>query len=132
MEVYLSSATSTEAGLQRMRRGLTPLLEKIYGKYDKSAPKEVDIDTDNNLLINGTPVGDWRSISRFETYGPILSFKYGDTTRMVIFGTDPLDPSTCNKISGVYEYEAWATEPKTIYEALPDSAPPTPKRGIHL
>lgn len=124
-----------EAARQKMQHVLVPMLEQIYGKYDRNAPKEVDIDMDNNLLINGTPVGDWRLTSRFETHGPILSFKYDRAdTRMVLFGTDPFDLSTCHKVYGVYEFGYGSSQTKTIYEhgQVPGQDPPKPLRGAHL
>ena len=104
-----------------MKRILTPLLGKIYGEYDSKAPRDIVIDDNNNLLINGTPVGDWRLMSCFETDGMFLSFKYSEEniTRMVMFCTDPFDVSTCHKIYGVYEYNHQSSNPKTpkiIYE----------------
>lgn len=121
MSVYVFSSTmSIEAGQQRIQRLLMPLLEKIYGKYDSKAQKDIVIDDNNNLLINGTPIGDWRLMYCFETDGVFLSFKYGGEknykNRMVMFGTDPFDVSACHEVYGVYEYTPKSSTPKIIYE----------------
>lgn len=125
--IFGSPSMSVAAARQRFQRILIPMLERAYGEYNENAPKEVDIDQDNNLLINGIPVGDWRLISSFKTAGQGLSFKYGaDATRMVMFGPYPLDVSTCHKVDVVAEFKLWSTaEPKMIYnhDQAPANAP---------
>lgn len=102
--VYSSDSFGIEAAQQRLRRAIIPLLEKIYGKFDSTLPKDIVIDRDNNLLINGTSVGDWRLMCCFEIDEPFLTFQYGDNKkRYVAFGTDMLDVSTFHKVHCIFE-----------------------------
>lgn len=148
--IFESPSMGIEAARQRFQRIVVPMLGQIYGKTNGNAPKEVDINKDNNLLINGTPVGDWRLVSRFEVHGPMLTFQYGNHTRMVMFGTDPLDPLTCHEVDSVCEFAPWSTDVKYIYErpkmqhdshtnparqphdAADEKPDPKPARGAHL
>lgn len=116
MYVYSSTASSIEAGRQRMKRLITPLLEQIYNRYDSNAPKEVTINNNNELLINGTSVGDWRFMSCFEADDIFLSFKYGNKERLVMFGTNPFDLSTCYIVATIMEYTPGTNRKEIIYE----------------
>lgn len=107
-----SPSFSKEAGLQRAKRHIIPLLEEIAENqrklircfYEEEAElhKELTIDKKNNLCINGTPVGDWRKISNTHTDGASLYFDYGNKSRVVDFGV-----FTCSfdTVFMIHEYE---------------------------
>lgn len=132
------SKTSVEAARKRIRKKVLPLLETIYGAANPNAPKEVDIDMDNNLLINGTPVADWREVRRFEISGTMLVLKCGEAkrvTRLVLFGVYAPGCYMPHKICGVYECEVGATKYDTVYEynrAASERHNPAPKPILRL
>lgn len=98
------------------KRKLLPLMTEIM---DPSAPKELDV-KDEQLYINGVPVGEWRLIcqySRSDLSDRTISFRYGhNLKRYIHFGSSAfsLDPDRVVEItesSGDQDY-------RTIYSEL--------------
>lgn len=98
------------------KRKLLPLMTEIM---DPSAPKELEV-KDEQLYINGVPVGEWRLIcqySRSDMSDRTISFRYGhNLTRYIHFGSSAFssDPDRVVEItesSGDQDY-------RTIYSEL--------------
>ena len=86
--IYISG--DREQPEARFKRLLKPHLNELLGISD-DIPKEVTIE-DNQLCINGTPIGDWRIMCNFTAEGPFLIFDYGDDKeRYVSFGFKGFD-----------------------------------------
>lgn len=81
--LYQSASMSREAQKQKWQRILTPLLEKTL---DNDAEKNVDIDENNNLLINGISIGNTDFISNVRiVYSGTLNYDYDNTARCIDF-----------------------------------------------
>lgn len=102
---------SCEAAEQRLQRHIVPILESIL---DANAPKIVQINSDGDVCINGTPIGDYRYMSEFrkEDEGFALVFTYSETERHVYFGTPLL--GAVDKVEMIHDITA--TGVRTVYE----------------
>ena len=78
---------SEEAFLNRVRVWLKPILNEINGI---GVPQDITI-IDNQLCINGTPVGNWQEMSNFRAEGSFLCFDYAGVKRSVAFGFKGFD-----------------------------------------
>ena len=86
--IYISG--DREQPEARFKRLLKSHLNELLGISD-DIPKEVTIE-DNQLCINGTPIGDWRIMCNFTSEGPFLIFDYGDDKeRYISFGFKGFD-----------------------------------------
>lgn len=71
---YISPSHSIEGETQRMQYLFTPVIKEAVG----DVPIEITIDEhDNNVYINGTPIGDYRKIYNINTDGNFVQFNYG-------------------------------------------------------
>ena len=70
--LYISSY-SIEAETQRMQHIFIPVIKEAVG----DVPVEITIGkSDNNVYINGTPIGDYRRISNVTADGKLVRFDY--------------------------------------------------------
>ena len=112
--ILVSSSNSPARYLQIARRKISPILDKLLGT---EAPKELTI-SGEQLLINGTPIGDWRLMSNFELDGAFLIFDYGSShkvQRAVSFGIRGWDKEYY-KVLTVHEYTKGKPGIRTVFE----------------
>lgn len=72
-----------------LNRNLLPIIDSIMrgyeSYYNEEAPREITIDKDQ-VCINGTPIGNWRSVCCFERNGLFLQYKCNGKTMLASFG----------------------------------------------
>jgi hypothetical protein len=108
--IFFNDYRSLKGELQRFQRLLSPLLEQLM---DSNAPKNITIDKDNNLCINGVSIGAWDSLSRFAVVDDMLVYYHNSTERHIHFGFKGIQ--RCDKILFIQE-KTKAGFYKNIYE----------------
>lgn len=114
--VYESSSGTKKANEQRFQRILIPLLDELL---DTDSPKEVIIDGQNQLCINGTPIGNYLYIAEFkvDTMAGLLEFAYrykNSCRRIVDFGMPGFEKR--DSVDVIFEIQKDGTQ-KVIYSA---------------
>lgn len=72
-EIIYISSYSIEAETQRMQHNFIPVIKEAVG----DVPVDITIGkSDNNVYINGTPIGDYRRISNITADGNWIRFDY--------------------------------------------------------
>lgn len=78
--IYISPSHSLEGEIQRMDYLFRRAIEN--NDLMDGVPVEITIDpSDNNVYLNGTPLGDYREISNVSSKGIFVQFDYGDSDK---------------------------------------------------
>lgn len=110
--IYDSPSYTAEAQLQRLKRHIAPLLDEIL---DEDSQKDIGLDDNNNIVINGVPIGDYSLMSSFRVErGSSLVFDYGDKIRDVFFGVPAFEPVT--EVMMIQEYCKSNRDIEIIYD----------------
>lgn len=96
--VFESTNMSREAQEQKWQRILMPLLNELL---DENSLKEISVDRNYNLKINGVSIGNSLRISNFEIQNEMLTFEHDHKRRYVDFGMKGFQP--CNKVISILE-----------------------------
>lgn len=110
----LKKSVFKEAEKQKWKRILVPLLKDIL---DEGVEIKIDIDNDDNLCINDTPIGNVMLISNFRSYDSgTLLYYYKHAVRYIDFEElyDFFQPPRKKEIQAIYELTGSGSL-KTIY-----------------
>lgn len=102
-EIIYISSYSIEAETLRMRYLFIPVIKEVVG----DVPVEITIGkSDNNVYINGTPIGDYREISNITADGKLVRFDYGDKKYRLMGIVDEFISAMFNRPLGDVDYIA--------------------------
>lgn len=91
---------------------LTPLLGRIF---DYGVPKEIKINDENSICINGIPIGDCRLARNFElTDDFLLKYDYDGKKRFINFGTRGFEK--INRVKAILELNTGLYPSKIVWE----------------
>lgn len=106
-------ARSRDSQEQKWQRILTPLLNELIAT-DES--KQISINNNNELCINGVSLGNADLISNFRIEDGVLMFDYGGNTRLLSFKlNEQFDSKFSGTIFSITEYSPRTRSCEQIY-----------------